>query len=78
MGPAVKKVKAGDRVVAAFPIACGECRNCKEQLTSACERTNENSITNAMYGKRTAGTLLVCESLELDEAYLCHPRDVRL
>ncbi|KAF7621738.1 hypothetical protein AFLA_012030 [Aspergillus flavus NRRL3357] len=55
VGPTVKKVKAGDRVVAAFPIACGECRNCKEQLTSACERTNENSITNAMYGKRTAG-----------------------
>ncbi|KAE8145953.1 chaperonin 10-like protein [Aspergillus avenaceus] len=55
VGPTVKNVKAGDRVVAAFPIACGECRNCQKKLTSACERTNENSITNAMYGKRTAG-----------------------
>ncbi|KAF7588537.1 hypothetical protein BBP40_005526 [Aspergillus hancockii] len=55
VGPTAKKVKVGDRVVAAFPIACGACMNCKQQLTSACERTNENSITNAMYGKRTAG-----------------------
>ncbi|OGM43604.1 alcohol dehydrogenase [Aspergillus bombycis] len=55
VGPTVKKVKAGDRVVAAFPIACGECRNCKEQLMSVCERTNENSITHAIHGKRTAG-----------------------
>lgn len=50
-------MKKGDRVVAAFPIACGECRNCKKQLTSQCERTNQNSVTNAMYGKRTSGIL---------------------
>ncbi|GAT27710.1 alcohol dehydrogenase [Aspergillus luchuensis] len=55
VGPGAKKVKKGDRVVAAFPIACGECRNCKKQLTSQCERTNQNSVTNAMYGKRTSG-----------------------
>ncbi|EHA28570.1 hypothetical protein CBS63078_8740 [Aspergillus niger] len=55
VGPGAKSVKVGDRVVAAFPIACGECRNCKKQLTSQCERTNQNSVTNAMYGKRTSG-----------------------
>ncbi|RAL01983.1 zinc-dependent alcohol dehydrogenase [Aspergillus ibericus CBS 121593] len=55
VGPGAKKVKAGDRVVAAFPIACGDCRNCQRQLTSQCERTNENTVTNAMYGKRTSG-----------------------
>lgn len=55
VGPGAKNVKVGDRVVASFPIACGQCTNCKKELTSACERTNENTITNAMYGKRTAG-----------------------
>ncbi|PWY86380.1 alcohol dehydrogenase [Aspergillus sclerotioniger CBS 115572] len=55
VGPGAKNVKKGDRVVAAFPIACGDCRNCKRQLTSQCERTNENTVTNAMYGKRTSG-----------------------
>ncbi|KAK1141956.1 hypothetical protein N8T08_008279 [Aspergillus melleus] len=55
VGPAAKKVKAGDRVVAAFPIACGDCNNCQRQLTSTCERTNENTIENVMYGKRTSG-----------------------
>ncbi|PYH98405.1 alcohol dehydrogenase [Aspergillus ellipticus CBS 707.79] len=55
VGPGATKVKAGDRVVAAFPIACGECRNCQRLLTSQCERTNQNSIANAMYGKRTSG-----------------------
>lgn len=55
VGPGAKNVKEGDRVVAAFPIACGDCRNCQRQLTSQCERTNENTVTNAMYGKRTSG-----------------------
>lgn len=55
VGPKAKKVKVGDRVVAAFPIACGDCTNCQRQLTSSCERTNENTIENVMYGKRTSG-----------------------
>ncbi|PLB43142.1 threonine dehydrogenase [Aspergillus steynii IBT 23096] len=55
VGPKATKVKAGDRVVAAFPIACGDCTNCQKQLTSSCERTNENTIENVMYGKRTSG-----------------------
>jgi len=54
-GPDATKVKAGDRVVVSFPIACGECRNCRHERFSQCERTNENTIANAMYGKRTAG-----------------------
>lgn len=55
VGPEVKKYKPGQRVVVSFPIACGTCRRCKAELYSQCENTNENSITNAMYGKRTAG-----------------------
>ena len=56
IAPSVTSCKVGDRVVASFPIACGQCRNCQMGLTSACERTNSNTITNAMYGKRTSGT----------------------
>ncbi|EME46109.1 hypothetical protein DOTSEDRAFT_70193 [Dothistroma septosporum NZE10] len=55
VGPAVTKVKKGDRVVASFQIACGECYYCKQKLSSQCEKTNSNTIENAMYGGRTAG-----------------------
>ena len=55
MGAGVKCLKEGDRVVASFQIACGECMYCKKKLSSECERTNSNTIENAMYGGRTAG-----------------------
>jgi threonine dehydrogenase-like Zn-dependent dehydrogenase len=57
VGPAVKHVKEGDRVVCSFQIACGQCMYCKRKLSSMCERTNDNTIENAMYGGRTAGML---------------------
>ncbi|KAL2004190.1 hypothetical protein VTN02DRAFT_5839 [Thermoascus thermophilus] len=55
VGPDAKKVKVGDRVVASFQIACGECYYCERKLSSMCERTNASKIANAMYGGRTAG-----------------------
>lgn len=55
VGSGVSKVKKGDRVVASFQIACGECFYCQKKLSSQCERTNSNTIENAMYGGRTAG-----------------------
>lgn len=55
MGPGVKNLKKGDRVVASFQIACGECMYCQKKLSSQCERTNSNTIENIMYGGRTAG-----------------------
>ncbi|KAJ5104716.1 hypothetical protein NUU61_002063 [Penicillium alfredii] len=55
VGPGAKKVKRGERVVVSFPIACGDCMSCQRELYSQCEKTNENTITNAMYGNRTAG-----------------------
>ncbi|MCJ1485334.1 hypothetical protein MMC06_005508 [Schaereria dolodes] len=55
MGPGVKGFKEGDRVVASFQIACGECFYCQKKLSSQCERTNDNKIENIMYGGRTAG-----------------------
>ncbi|KAJ5767631.1 hypothetical protein N7533_000214 [Penicillium manginii] len=55
VGPAVKKVKVGDRVVASFQIACGECYYCKKKLSSMCERTNSSEAAYKLYGRRTAG-----------------------
>ncbi|KAJ6006293.1 Alcohol dehydrogenase superfamily zinc-type [Penicillium sp. IBT 35674x] len=55
IGPESKKFNTGDRVVVSFPIACGDCNNCRHERFSQCERTNENKIENVMYGKRTAG-----------------------
>ena len=57
VGSAVTKVKPGDRVVASFQIACGTCRFCRQKISSMCERTNNSSVENAMYGHRTAGML---------------------
>lgn len=39
-GPAVTKVKKGDRVVVPFPIACGQCYFCAQLLPGHCEHTN--------------------------------------
>ena len=55
VGSAITKWKPGDRVVASFQIACGDCYYCKKKQSSQCERTNSNTLENAMYGGRTAG-----------------------
>lgn len=39
-GPAVTRVKRGDRVVVPFVIACGACFFCERSLFSGCETTN--------------------------------------
>lgn len=41
VGPAVKKVKKGDRVVVPFPIACGQCFFCAHSLPTHCEHSNQ-------------------------------------
>ncbi|TFK38516.1 GroES-like protein [Crucibulum laeve] len=55
IGPNVHNLKPGQRVVASFQIACGECEYCKKKLSSFCDRTNNSSLQNAMYGQRDAG-----------------------
>ncbi|QRV96683.1 alcohol dehydrogenase [Ceratobasidium sp. AG-Ba] len=55
VGPNVTNLKPGQRVVASFQIACGECGYCKQKLSSFCDRTNNSSLQNAMYGTRDAG-----------------------
>ena len=57
VGPNISKVKPGDRVVCSFQIACGQCMYCQRKLSSQCEKTNDNTIENIMYGGRTAGML---------------------
>ncbi|KDQ09174.1 hypothetical protein BOTBODRAFT_165022 [Botryobasidium botryosum FD-172 SS1] len=55
VGPNVKNLKPGQRVVASFQIACGKCEYCKKNWSSLCDRTNSSSFQNAMYGHRDAG-----------------------
>jgi threonine dehydrogenase-like Zn-dependent dehydrogenase len=55
VGPGPQKIKPGQRVVVSFPIACGKCMNCQREFYSQCSETNQNTLTNAMYGNRTAG-----------------------
>jgi threonine dehydrogenase-like Zn-dependent dehydrogenase len=56
VGPEVKERKVGDRVVIPFPIACGKCLLCKEELYSLCENTNPNAfLAEKMFGHATAG-----------------------
>lgn len=55
VGPNVNNLKVGQRVVASFHIACGQCQYCKKKLSSFCDRTNNSSLQNYMYGTRDAG-----------------------
>lgn len=43
IGPNVKRLKVGDRVIIPFPIACGCCHYCKTGFTSACDNSNPNA-----------------------------------
>jgi threonine dehydrogenase-like Zn-dependent dehydrogenase len=51
VGPEVKNLKRGDRVVVPFTISCGSCFFCNRQLWSLCDNTNPNAqIAETMYG----------------------------
>ena len=55
-GTAVKNLEVGDRVVVPFPIACGACWACENQLYSLCENSNPNArLAEKMFGFPTAG-----------------------
>ena len=43
VGPGNTRLKAGDRVVVPFTIACGSCYFCKEQMWSLCDNSNPNA-----------------------------------
>ncbi|BAQ09041.1 alcohol dehydrogenase [Bacillus sp. OxB-1] len=42
VGPAVTKVKKGDRVVIPFNISCGQCFYCEHEMESQCDNSNRN------------------------------------
>ena len=47
VGPAVTKVKKGDRVVIPFNISCGECFFCKHDMESQCDNSNPNPLLDS-------------------------------
>jgi threonine dehydrogenase-like Zn-dependent dehydrogenase len=55
-GKKVDNLQIGDRVVVPFPIACGRCTNCRNELYSICENSNPNAVmAEKMFGHPTAG-----------------------
>lgn len=57
VGPDVRNIKKGQRVVGSFNIGCGECRYCKEELYTMCDTTNNSAVMESMYGQKLAGIL---------------------
>ncbi len=48
VGRSVKNLKAGDRVVVPFNIACGKCYFCEKEQFSACDNSNPNPSLSLM------------------------------
>jgi threonine dehydrogenase-like Zn-dependent dehydrogenase len=56
IGPGVRALRCGDRVVVPFSIACGACGPCRQGLTSLCGNSNPNAeMAEALYGFSGAG-----------------------
>ena len=56
VGREVTNLKVGDRVVVPFPIACGNCFFCKDNMHSLCENSNPNAwMAEKMFGHAAAG-----------------------
>ncbi|WP_163528986.1 zinc-dependent alcohol dehydrogenase [Halobacillus ihumii] len=50
VGPDVKHLKKGDRVVIPFNIGCGECYYCKNQMESQCDESNPHGEIGGLFG----------------------------
>jgi threonine dehydrogenase-like Zn-dependent dehydrogenase len=56
VGPGVRNLSVGDRVVVPFPIACGACNACTAELYSLCENSNPNAgMAEKLWGHASAG-----------------------
>ncbi len=56
VGPEVKKVKKGQRVVVPSFICCGNCFYCQHDMWSLCDNTNPNhEMQEPLFGYPTAG-----------------------
>lgn len=53
VGPEVRTVRRGDRVVISFPIACGHCFYCQKELFSLCDDANPDGENGAIFGYGT-------------------------
>jgi S-(hydroxymethyl)glutathione dehydrogenase / alcohol dehydrogenase len=50
VGPEVKKVKKGDRVIVPFNVSCGVCWYCQHDLTSQCDNSNPHGESGGYFG----------------------------
>lgn len=56
LGPAVKNLQLGDRVVVPFPIGCGGCYFCQRELWSLCDNSNPNAfMAEQLWGQSPSG-----------------------
>jgi threonine dehydrogenase-like Zn-dependent dehydrogenase len=56
VGRGVGNLRAGDRVIVPFPIACGNCYFCRRDLWACCDNSNPNAaIAETLYGFAGAG-----------------------
>ncbi|KAK5065229.1 hypothetical protein LTR84_001067 [Exophiala bonariae] len=55
IGPEVKNLKPGDRVIILPVIACGDCFYCKNKEYSLCDKTNPSQDMEQLYGHRLSG-----------------------
>jgi len=56
VGPGIKNLEVGDRIVVPFPISCGNCHFCSQSLFSLCENSNPNApMAKKVYGQSPAG-----------------------
>jgi threonine dehydrogenase-like Zn-dependent dehydrogenase len=74
VGPQVKTLKVGDRVIILPVIACGECDYCQREEYSLCDRTNPSKELEGMYGHRLSGIFgysLITGGYPGDQAEFC-------
>ena len=56
LGPEVKNLTVGDRVVVPFPISCGQCWFCQQGMWSLCDNSNPKAnLAEALFGYSPAG-----------------------
>ncbi|EHK96597.1 putative Zinc-type alcohol dehydrogenase-like protein [Glarea lozoyensis 74030] len=55
VGPEVKTLQVGDRVIILPVIACGECFYCQNEEYSLCDKTNPSKEMEQLYGHRLSG-----------------------
>jgi threonine dehydrogenase-like Zn-dependent dehydrogenase len=77
VGPDVKQVRAGDRVLAPFSVSCGSCEWCRAGLPTQCATTGR-AVFGGRFGKKYPGGQ--AERIRVPFAdYLCEqvPRGMR-